>query len=147
MRIAILAFAVLLSSAAHAQAADPTAVGQCTLVVDGKQVWNGKCCLTTTAKSFSTPGADLHAEGWGECVYDRRHPENANEPGYMQKCFGPWINLSLDDDQAKPASSAYSGYWSIEAACHGGMNFPAIREGNTYKGEKFTFTWREVGGK
>jgi hypothetical protein len=145
MRLLALAFGVFLLSGLHAQAAD--AVGQCTLVVDGKQEWNGKCCVSTTAKSFSTPGADLHAEGWEECVYDKRHPEDANLPGYKQKCFGPWINLSLNDEQTKPAPNAYGGYWSIEAACHGGMNFPAIRSGNTYKGDKFTFSWREGGQK
>ena len=71
----------------------------------------------------------------GVCLYDRKHPEQANLPGFQQTCYGPWINIWPED-------GAYLAYWSLENACHAG--FPGVsakRAGQVYRGDNFTFEW------
>jgi hypothetical protein len=139
MRGLSLALGFLLSPLASAAASE--VVGQCSLVVDGKEVWNGKCCVSADA-SPDNLDATLHAESWQACLYAKKHPENANLPTYKQKCIGPWINISKDDEDAGKGD-VYSAYWTIEDACHGGQAYPAKKTGNVYQGDKFTFRWRE----
>lgn len=118
-------------------------VAECSLVVDGKEVWNGKCCVTPSVKP-SDKLASLYAEGWQACLYRRRHPKNDGLPTYQRKCFGPWINIWQENDQASSKGNNYSAYWSVEGACHGGEIFSARRSGNVYHGDKFIFEWHEV---
>ena len=108
----------------------------CRMVVDGQEVWNGKCCVEATADPYSM-SPSLNAEGWQACLYRKKHPEQANLPTAMQKCFGPWINIYQDS-----GSSSYSAYWSLENACHCGPNVSAKRNGNIYQGDNFIFEWR-----
>ncbi|MGO9427472.1 hypothetical protein [Rhodoblastus sp.] len=140
MRFSVLAFSFAFVSSFPANAYEVTA--QCSLVVDGNDVWNGKCCVSADASPDSMT-ADLHAEGWQACLYKKRHPENESLPTYKQKCFGPWINISRNSEKDAKGND-YSAYWSLEGACHGGENYSAKRSGNTYQGDKFIFEWHEV---
>jgi hypothetical protein len=77
-----------------------------------------------------------HASGWQACLYDRKHPEQANLPGFQQTCYGPWINIWPED-------GAYLAYWSLDNACRAG--FPPVsarRARQVYKGGNFVFDWR-----
>jgi hypothetical protein len=120
---------------------------QCSLDVDGKNVWNGKCCVETSARDDGSIGflAELHAESWRGCVYEKKHPGlNASLPTYQQKCFGPWINISEEKDDAG-SGKTLSAYWSVEDACHGGKNVAAVKtEDGTYHGDNFVFTWKPI---
>jgi hypothetical protein len=110
-------------------------VAHCRLVADGQEVWNGKCCVSFDLEPGET-GASLHASGWQACLYDRKHPEQANLPGFQQTCYGPWINIWPED-------GAYLAYWSLDNACHAG--FPPVsarRAGQVYQGDNFIFDWR-----
>jgi hypothetical protein len=122
------------------QATETVAV--CSLVVDGEEVWNGKCCVSETVDPMRKL-PDVHAEGWQACLYARRHPENANLPTYQQKCLGPWINLWQEKDESPSKVNNYSAYWSVRGGCHGGETFSARRTGNVYQGDKFIFGWHE----
>ena len=133
---AIAAIALASSPAA----ADEETVGVCSLVIEGKEVWNGKCCVTASA-SPTDMLASLHAEGWRACLYSRKHPENERLPTYKQKCLGPWINIS-EEEQPDAKGRKFSAYWSVKGACHGGASYPAERTGNVYKGDNFIFEWR-----
>jgi hypothetical protein len=128
----------LLWSNAHGQ----EVIAKCSLVVDGSEVWNGKCCVTAETTPYDMT-ASLHAESWQACLYNKRHPQNARLPTYRQKCLGPWINTWQEPEQNSKANN-YLAYWSIEGACHGGENYPATRIGNVYQGEKFIFEWHEI---
>jgi hypothetical protein len=126
----------------HSSAGAEDVAAKCSLVVDGAEVWNGKCCVTASASPHDMT-ASLHAESWQACLYKRRHPENEALPTYKQKCFGPWINIWQDSEQNAKGNN-YSAYWSIEGASHGGENYPAKRRGNVYQGDKFIFEWHEI---
>ncbi len=141
MRFRLLSlFAALVGLSLSPARADDV-VAKCSLIVDGAEVWNGKCCVSASA-SPQDMSASLYAEGWKACLYKKRHPENEKLPTYKQRCFGPWINIS-QEAEANAKGQNYSAYWSIEDACHGGENFPAKRNGNVYQGDKFKFEWRE----
>ncbi len=110
-------------------------VAHCRLVTDGQEVWNSKCCVSFDLETGET-AASLHASGWQACLYDRKHPEQANLPGFQQTCYGPWINIWSED-------GSYLTYWSLDNACHAG--FPPVsarRAGQVYQGDNFKFDWR-----
>jgi hypothetical protein len=140
MRLLIMSLGLLLSPFASAIASE--VVAQCSLVVDGNEVWNGKCCVSADA-SPDDLNASLHAESWQACLYAKKHPENAKLPTYKQNCFGPWINIFKDDEETSKGDN-YSAYWSIEGACHGGGVYSAKKTGNVYQGDKFIFRWHEL---
>jgi hypothetical protein len=131
----LLTMSLCIEASAHG---DETSA-HCSLVVDGKEVWNGRCCVTASASPHDMT-ASLHAEGWQACLYNKKHPENEKLPTFKQKCLGPWINISVDSD-APAKTKTYSAYWSIEGACHGGSIHTATRSGNTYQGDDFKFEW------
>ena len=65
-------------------------------------------------------------------------------PTYQQRCFGPWININEEKDDAGTGKTL-SAYWSIEDACHGGENVAAVKTGDgTYRGDNFHFTWKPI---
>ncbi len=113
----------------------------CSLVVDGQEVWNSKCCVKAEALTFNM-AAILTAKGWQACLYDRRHPTNNTLPTSQQKCYGPWINLTQLSDSSQ--NNDYDAYWNLEGGCHGGEMYTAKRTGNVYQGDKFIFEWRPV---
>jgi hypothetical protein len=101
MKMLIAATGMTLAACSFAYAENTTA--QCSLDVDGKNVWNGKCCVETSAHDDGSTGflAELHAESWRGCVDEKKHPGlNASLPTYQQKCFGPWININEEKDDA-----------------------------------------------
>jgi hypothetical protein len=140
MRFLVLALG--LSSLSWSNAHGQEVIAKCSLVVDGSEVWNGKCCVTAETTPYDMT-ASLHAESWQACLYNKRHPQNARLPTYRQKCLGPWINTWQEPEQNSKANN-YLAYWSIEGACHGGENYPATRIGNVYQGDKFIFEWHEI---
>jgi hypothetical protein len=140
MRFSVLAISFALAFSLPAEAHD--VVAQCSLMIEGAEVWNGKCCVSADASPGSMT-ADLHAESWQACLYKKKHPENENLPTYKQKCIGPWINISQESETDAKGNN-YSAYWSLEGACHGSENFSAKRNGNVYQGDKFIFEWHEA---
>jgi hypothetical protein len=145
MKMLIAATGITLAACSFAYAENTTA--QCSLDVDGKNVWNGKCCVETSARDDGSTGflAELHAESWRGCVYEKKYPGlNASLPTYQQKCFGPWININEEKDDAGTGKSL-SAYWSVEDACHGGENVAAVKTGDgIYHGDNFVFTWKPI---
>jgi len=144
MKTLFAATGMMLATCSFAYAESITA--QCSLDVDGKNVWNDKCCVETTAQDDGSTGflADLHAESWRGCAYEKKHPGNASLPTYQQRCFGPWININEEKDDAGTGKTL-SAYWSIEDACHGGENVAAVKTGDgTYRGDNFHFTWKPI---
>ena len=142
MRTIIAATGMLLTSWSIASA--EVVPANCSLDVDGKNVWNDKCCVETYANDDGSTGflAALHAESWRGCVYAKQHPGNASLPTYKQKCFGPWINISEEKD-IDGKTKTLDANWSIEDSCHGGMNVPATKTGEgMFHGENFRFIWK-----
>jgi hypothetical protein len=143
MKIIIAATGMMLATCSISCAESVTA--QCSLDIDGKSAWKGKCCVETTATDDGSTGflVTVHAESWRGCVYEKQHPGlNASLPTYQQKCFGPWISIFEEKDDAGTGKTL-SAYWSIEDACHGGKNVVAIKTGEgTYHGDNFRFTWK-----
>lgn len=87
--------------------------------------------------------AELYAESWQACQYDKKHPENAHLPTAQQKCLGPWIRI-FPDDSPSAGKNDYSAYWSSsKGACHGGETYSVKRNGNVYQGDKMKFQWSE----
>lgn len=111
---------------------------QCRMIVDGKEVWNSKCCVKAEVDP-SVMIASLTAEGWQACLYRKRHPEQSSLPTSQQRCFGPWINIDQEG-----GGNSYSAYWSLGNACHGGNLFSAKRNGNVYQGDNFIFEWKPL---
>jgi hypothetical protein len=127
---------------AHSGADAQETIATCILVVDGRQVWNGKCCITASAEP-SEMTAELHAESWKACQYGKKHPQNARLPTYKQTCIGPWINISQETERDEKGND-FTAYWSIEDACHGGATHWAKKSGNLYRSDSFTFEWRPI---
>jgi hypothetical protein len=140
MRFLGLALGLISLSCSNAHGQE--VIANCSLVVNGSEVWNGKFCVTAETTPYDMTSS-LHAESWQACLYNKRRPENARLPTYRQKCLGPWINIWQEPEQNSKANN-YLAYWSIEGACHGGENYPAMRTGNVYQGDKFTFEWHEI---
>jgi len=71
MKALFAATGMMLATCSFAYAESITA--QCSLDVDGKNVWNDKCCVETTAQDDGSTGflAELHAESWRGCAYER----------------------------------------------------------------------------
>jgi hypothetical protein len=140
MRKLLLAFGTLFL--VHAGAEAQETVATCNLVVGGRPVWNGKCCVTASAEP-SEMSAELHAESWKACQYGKKHPQNAELPTYKQTCIGPWINISRESAPEEKGKD-FTAYWSLEDACHGGETHAAKKSGNLYRGDNFTFEWRPM---
>jgi hypothetical protein len=140
MRKLLMALGALLLAQSGATAEETVAT--CILVVDGRQVWNGKCCVTASAEP-SEMTSELHAESWKACQYAKKHPQNAKLPTSEQTCIGPWINISQEPKPDEKGND-FSAYWSVENACHGGQTRWAKKSGNLYKGDNFTFEWRPI---
>ena len=140
MKTFIAAIEMMLAACSFACAEEITA--QCSLDVDGKNVWYGKCCIETFANDDGSTGflAGLHAESWRGCIYEKKHAGlNASLPTYQQKCFGPWINIG-EEKVDTGTGKTLSANWSIEDACHGGDNVAPIKTGNgMYRGHNFRF--------
>ena len=117
-------------------------IANCSLVIDGQELWNGKCCVAAQTEPYDPTGS-FHAESWQACLYRKNHPENEKLPTYKQKCFGPWLNV-WESSADTTESDSFFAYWSLEGACHGDGNHPAKRVGNSYQGDKFLFEWREI---
>lgn len=156
MKIALWVIGQIILASSYARAEGVSA--KCTLEVDGRSIWDGKCCVEHSAIDDGAGGflVEIRAEGLRGCVYERKHPEQNTLPTSQRKCFGPWISIisvppSMDTSEEEPAGPGSEGheklsaYWNIEDACHADMSpVGAFKTGSgAYRGAHFRFHWEQ----
>jgi hypothetical protein len=153
-----LAAAIIAGCALAGQAHAESVSATCSLEVDGRKIWDGKCCVEQSAMDDGAGGfiVDVEAQSLRACVYQKKHPEQTTLPTSQKKCFGPWIVVSqipsgMDTSSEEPAVPGSEGreklsvYWSIQDACHAEMTpVAAFKTGSgAYRGAHFRFHWEQ----
>lgn len=146
MKATIVAIGMILATCKFSHAENVTA--QCSLDVDGRNVWNGKCCVETSAIDDGSTGflVTLYAGSWRGCVYNRKHPENESRPTSQTICFTPWISIYEENFDTGTGKTLHA-YWSLgKGSCHGEvLDVSAVKTGEgKYHGDNFRFTWKPI---